>query len=188
MTLNQFELVLTPQQEKLIDKFKHELNQKKKQIKPEEKRSNKLQKYSAYFYIKKEPVIKCKPIFNLSDNNSINSIINSKLVIDSEMDTDLNCILRFVKQEYEVDNNNNYNKEIIYKIDSDLSEQLFQFLERYNDPKYEIVLQIKSMDHFGLYYSADGHPIHCKVLISSTDEVVINYTLEIQDKYELVCG
>jgi hypothetical protein len=185
MTLKQFELVLTLQQEKLIDKkFKHELNQKKKEIKQEEKRSNKLQKYSAYFYIKKEPVIKCKPIFNLSDNNSIDSIINSKLVVDSNIDTDLNCILRLVTQEYdEVDNN-----LIIYKIDSDLSEQLFQFLERYNDPKYEIVLQIKSMDHFGLYYSADGHPIHCTVLISSTDQVVINYTLEIQDKYELVCG
>ncbi len=42
------------------------------------------------------------------------------------------------------------------------------------------------MDLNGLYYCADGHPIEYKVIDNNNNEI-IKRTLEVFDKYDLMC-
>ena len=54
----QYELVVSLKQEALIDKkYKQDLLVKRKEIKEMEKKNNKLHKYTANYYIQKEPEI-----------------------------------------------------------------------------------------------------------------------------------
>jgi hypothetical protein len=170
-----YELMLTEHQEKLVNKkYKQDLLIKEKEIKENQQKSGKLHKYTAKYYIQKEPEI---VIFNTTTF----LLINGQQVSE--------CIFRLVNSESKVEETN----YTIYRLDSDLTNDITYVLNNYTNskqskPEYKIVIKIKPMDPNGLYYCADGHPIEYKVINSGDDNrVVISRKLEIFDKYDLVC-
>ncbi len=180
--MSYYELILSNEQEELLkEKFKADIEKKHNEIKQIEKTTKKVQKYSAYFYIKKEPVIEIVNFILDGQNISYNCILN----IDNDK---CKCIFRLVKDRLNINHLQNEKNCIIYKIDSDLTDQISEILSKYCNYNYTIIFRIKSKDDSGLYYFGNGHPVYCEVFDKSKSKLIVSKSMEEFDKYDLVCG
>lgn len=184
--MSYFELVLSEKQEELLTKqFKIDIENKQKEIKQIEKNTKKIQKYSAYFYVKKEPLIEISSFDSFNSFNSFNENVVDNVILNVNNEKS-KCTFRLVHSKTNIYLNNN--NKIIYKIDSELTDEIIKILSVYCNNNYIINLTIKSKDNSGLYYVDDGHPVYLEIIDKSQAKIILTRTLEIFDKYDLVCG
>jgi hypothetical protein len=169
-----YQLTITKEQANLLEKdYKQALKQKEKELKEEAQRTKQPNKYTAKFYLAKDPTIVLQPNFDLT------SVDNAILLLKDPEKTNLVCTftLKFVRSKGCID------PDCIYMIDPDLTEQVTDFVHKNRD--FIIHLTFEEDKH-GLGYCSVGLPISCTVF-DNEGKKREQVKFEIDDKYDLFC-
>ena len=164
----------TIEQELQLDKRYYEkIELKKKKIAQREKETGKIEKYTAYAYVKRKPRI------FIFDSNQLGLLIDDKIMpvyyykLDSVPESNLsNDIIG-----------------CIYKTDSDFNSQVANFISTHN--KWKISFYLDKIQGGLAYVSSDLSDVPAKLsgLTENLTEIENDFLiLEDEDKYDIVCG
>ncbi len=157
----------TKEQEIVLDyDYKIKIEDKQKEIKQKELETGKIQKYTAYAFVKKEPryFYKINGIYYIEINKT--------------------------KYPYKYDPLNYNDKPTldnlgkIYKVDSDFNKELNQFMS--DNINWKMSFYPDKKDGCVSYYSWDENDTPAKIM--SLNDKKIKLLLENKDKYDICCG
>lgn len=163
----------TKEQEILLDvNYNKQIDEKKIEIKKTELITGKIQKWTAYAYVKRNP-----RIFYKIDNEYYLEIEGN--LYKYEFNTVAN-----IDNSYNLLNMTNPTSGKIYKVDSQFNSSLNNFLNKNNN--WKIIFYLDKKDGSVTYNSQNKYDIPAKII--SLDDENKYLCLEDNEKYDLVYG
>jgi hypothetical protein len=169
---NQLVLKLSPIQEAFVEtSYKASILAKQKELKELEKKTKKVQKYTAKYYVEKTVTI----ILAKDWNQTQNAILANAEHLPS-LDTSVSFGLQSQVSKL----------GSLYYIDSDLTDEVLNFINVWNVDNNKVMITIRSFDRNGLSYEANGRPVIIEA-INEQGSILVRNELEIFDKFDLYC-
>lgn len=158
----------TKEQEIVLDfNYKIQIENKQKEINQKQLETGKIQKYTAYAFVKKEPRVfyKIDGMYYIEINNSKYPYQYNPLSLNHDDKPDLKHMGQ------------------VYKVDSDLKKELNKFLNDNED--WIITFYLDKKNGSVIYCSADKNDTPADIYSLDRKNKLI---LEIEDKYDLCIG